>query len=360
MKIAICHNHLGERGGAERLVLYLAKHFNADIFTSFVESEKTYGELLSGLRFHIPDFPVPRAPILKQEIASLWFSNLDLKSEYDLILTSSSLGVYACIKNHPNMWYCDTPPRMFYDLYKYYATKHWGAFKKFVVSLWRSWRVPKEQKVVRDHVEKIATYSKNVARRIKKYYNRDSEIIYPPVDTTKFECKGYEDFFLVVQRLEPAKRTSLIIETFKRMPDKKLLIVGEGPEKKELGRLAKNRKNVQLLGSINEKELLDLYARCLATIYIPIDEDFGLIPVESMAAGKPCIAANEGGLKETVIDGKTGFLIEPTIKNLANVVEGLSAENAEKMKRDCIKRAKEFDISIFYKKFDELVERAVE
>ena len=287
MKIAICHNHLGERGGAERLVLYLAKHFNADIFTSFVKSEKTYGELLSGLRFHIPDFPVPRAPILKQEIASLWFSNLDLKSEYDLILTSSSLGVYACIKNRPNIWYCDTPQRMFYDLYEYYATKHWGAFKKFVVSLWRSWRVPREQKVVRDHVEKIATYSKNVARRIKKYYNRDSEIIYPPADTAKFEFKDYEDFFLVVQRLELAKRTSLIIEAFKRMPDKKLLIVGEGPEKKMLEKLAKNCKNVQLLGSISEKKLLDLYARCLATIYIPIDEDFGLIPVESMAAGKP-------------------------------------------------------------------------
>jgi glycosyltransferase involved in cell wall biosynthesis len=360
MKIAICHNHLGERGGAERLVLYLAKHYNADIFTSFVEPEKTYGELLSGLRFHIPDFPIPRAPILKQEIASLWFSNLDLKNEYDLILTSSSLGVYACIKNRPNIWYCDTPQRMFYDLYEYYATKHWGAFKKFIVSLWRSWRVPKEQKVVRNHVEKIVTYSENVARRIKKYYNRDSEIIYPPVDTAKFECKDYEDFFLVVQRLELAKRTSKIIEAFKRMPNKKLLIVGEGPEKKELERLAKNCKNIQFLGSINEKELLDLYARCLATIYIPIDEDFGLIPVESMAAGKPCIAANEGGLKETVVHGKTGFLIKPTIKNLISTVSGLTPEKAERMKQECIKRAKKFDISVFYEKFDETIKRVIE
>jgi glycosyltransferase involved in cell wall biosynthesis len=228
------------------------------------------------------------------------------------------------------------------------------------VSLWRSWRVPKEQRVVRDHVEKIATYSKNVARMIKRYYNRNSEIIYPPVDTAKFGCKGYEDLFLVVQRLELVKRTSLIIEAFKRMPDKKLLIVGEGPEKKRLKKLAKNCKNVQLIGSIGEKELLDLYARCLATIYIPIDEDFGLIPVESMVAGKPCIVANEGGLKETVVDGKTGFLIEPTVKNLIRAIRDLTPEKAEKMKQDCVKRAKKFDISVFYEKFDEIVKRAIE
>jgi glycosyltransferase involved in cell wall biosynthesis len=141
-------------------------------------------------------------------------------------IRSFSAG-YACIKNHPNIWYCDTPPRAFCDLYEYHTTKHWGVFKRLAMSLWRSWRVPKDQEVVRNHVERIATYSKNVARRIKKYYNRNSEIIYPPVDTAKFGCKGYEDLFLVVQRLEPVKRTSLIIEAFKRMPDKKLLIVGE-------------------------------------------------------------------------------------------------------------------------------------
>lgn len=103
-----------------------------------------------------------------------------------------------------------------------------------------------------------------------------------------------------------------------------------------------------------------IFARCLATIYIPIDEDFGLIPVESMAAGKPCIAANEGGLKETVVDGKTGFLIEPTVKNLISAVRDLTPEKAEKMKQDCVKRAKKFDISVFYEKFDEIVKRAIE
>lgn len=360
MKIAICHDHFDAKGGAEKLVLYLAKYFDADIFTSFIEPEKTYTEFLGGLRFHTPDFPVPRVPILKQEVASVWFSNLDLKNEFDLVLASSGLGVYACIKNHPNIWYCNSPPRVFYDLYEYHTTKHWGVFKRFVMSMWRSWRVPKDQNVARSHVEKIVTYSKNVASRIKRYYGRGSEIIYPPVDTAKFRCKDYGDFFLVVQRFEPEKRTSLIIEAFKHLTNKKLLIVGEGPEKKRLEKLAKNYSNIQFVGCISEEELLDLYARCSATIYVPINEDFGLIPVESMAAGKPCIAANEGGLKETVVDGKTGFLIEPTVKNLIGVVESLSTEKAEEMKQNCIERAKKFDISVFYKMFDELVKNAVE
>ncbi|MEM5808888.1 MAG: glycosyltransferase, partial [Candidatus Aenigmatarchaeota archaeon] len=131
------------------------------------------------------------------------------------------------------------------------------------------------------------------------------------------------------------------------------IICGEGPEKEKLMLQAKDCKNIKFVNyNISKKELLDLYSRCLATIYIPKDEDFGFIPVESMASGKPCIGANEGGLKETIIHGKTGFLINPTVNNLIKTIKHLTPEKAEKMKKDCIKRAKEFDISVFYKKWE--------
>jgi len=357
MKLAICHDHFAERGGAERLVLYLAKHFNAEIFTSFVCPGRTYQEFLTEVRIHTAPFFVTRLPILKQEVASFWFSNLNLKDKFDLVIASSTLGLYACKRNRPNIWYCHTPTRVLFDLYQY-CCERWGIFKRTVLSLWRAWRAPKELEAVK-YAERIVANSNNVVKRIRRYYNREATVIYPPVDTSKYRCRDYEDFFLVVQRLEPAKRTSLIVQSFKKMPEKKVVIVGDGPERKMLEGLARGSKNIQLLGSIGERELLDLYARCLAVIYVPMEEDFGLIPVEAMAAGKPCIAADEGGLRETVIHEKTGFLIKPTEENLIRAVRGLTPEKAERMKEDCLKRAKEFDISVFYKKFDELVKQTL-
>jgi glycosyltransferase involved in cell wall biosynthesis len=202
--------------------------------------------------------------------------------------------------------------------------------------------------------------SQNVGKRVKRYYDRESEVIYPPVETKNYKCKDYEDFFLVIQRLYLPKRTRIIVEAFKKMPDKKLIIVGDGPEKKKLENMAARSKNIQFLPyNIPPNEIIDLYSRCMATIYIPKEEDFGFIPVESMASGKPCIGSNEGGVKETIIDRKTGFLIKPTVSKLINAVKAMDVERAESMKKNCIKRAKDFDIKTFYRNWDMIIKRSM-
>lgn len=159
-----------------------------------------------------------------------------------------------------------------------------------------------------------------------------------------FKFEQFGDFYLAVSRLNPEKRISLIAKAFTKLPQKKLIIVGSGPEKNKILKIINNNKNIQLLVDVNEEELANLYSNCLAVIYMPIDEDFGLVPLEGMASGKVCIAADEGGCKETVIDGKTGFLIKATEKNIINIINDFNINQAKKMKSDCINQAKRFSI----------------
>jgi len=132
----------------------------------------------------------------------------------------------------------------------------------------------------------------------------------------------------------------MIAKTFTQIKQSKLIMVGDGPEKQNILQIIKKSKNIQLLTNVNEKTLIDLYAKCYTTIYLPIAEDFGLVPLESMASGKICIAANEGGCKETIINNKTGILINASVDNLKRVIRNLNRN-----KDACIKQAKLFDIS---------------
>jgi glycosyltransferase involved in cell wall biosynthesis len=361
MKIAVCYDSFELRGGGERTTLLLAKHLNADLYTTFIKWGGTYSKegLFHGINFYEIAPWIPSINIVKHEFMAKTFSNLNLFDSYDIVILSNAWAAYAAILNKSNLYYCFSPPRVFYDLYYSIRSRQTVPFK-LVLDVWRNWRMPKDQILVKQHVKKIISISKVVADRVKRYYDRESEIIYPPVDTKQLKFKDYEDFFLVVQILRPEKRTSLIIEAFKHIKDKKLFIVGDGPEKKKLELQSKHYKNIQFLNpQLERDEIIDLYSRCLGTIYIPKNEDFGLIPVESMAAGKPCIGVNEGGLLETLINNKTGFLINPTVKNLIKYIKFLTPEKAEKMKKACINQAKKFDESIFYRKFDNIIRETV-
>lgn len=150
-------------------------------------------------------------------------------------------------------------------------------------------------------------------QRVKMYFHRDAEVIYPPVETTKFTCNEYGDFWLSVNRLYPEKRVELQIDAFREMPEEKLIIVGGYSEGDHAKSYAKNiiknlPDNVKLRGEVSELELLDLYSRCKGLICTAMDEDFGMTPVEAMASGKPVVAVNEGGFKETVTEKKQVFL----------------------------------------------------
>ena len=201
------------------------------------------------------------------------------------------------------------------------------------------------------NLEGIVAISSNVQRRILEFHGRQSEIIYPPVDVNRFRFQGYGDFWLSVNRIYPEKRIDLQFDVFRELPEEKLVIVGgyaEGDHAANYyNKLVKNiPDNVEIRGTISEDELIDLYARCKGLICTAKDEDFGLTPVEAMASGKPVVAVNEGGFLETVINGRTGLLVEANKDELVRAVKEISVE-PRRYKENCVARAREFDTSVF-------------
>jgi glycosyltransferase involved in cell wall biosynthesis len=180
---------------------------------------------------------------------------------------------------------------------------------------------------------------------VKKYYSRESKVIFPPVQTNTYKNEQAGDYFLAVSRLFPEKRMSLIARAFAGMPSEKLVVVGDGPEREAIEKLVEQNSSITLLSNVPEHELIKLYANCRATVYMPIDEDYGLVPLEGMAAGKPCIAANEGGCKETIRDGKTGFLVDPDINSIQVAVGRMSREWVISHAEECRQQAQKFDLS---------------
>jgi len=214
---------------------------------------------------------------------------------------------------------------------------------------------------------KVTCNSKNTQNRIKKYLNKDAIIIYPPIDTKKFKFKKFGNFWLSVNRLFLHKRINMQINAFKKLPKEKLIIVGSYEKSRHFltyaNYIKKNKpKNVKIISWVDDKQLKDLYANCKGLITTAKDEDFGMTPVEAMASGKPVIAPNEGGYKETITP-KTGVLIDnintnKLIEIIKKISKKLKIKNIqEKYKKSCLQQAKQFDTKIFIRKIKEEIER---
>jgi glycosyltransferase involved in cell wall biosynthesis len=196
----------------------------------------------------------------------------------------------------------------------------------------------------------IVTNSKNVQGRVRRFYGREAEIIYPPVCTSRFYNSRYGDFWLSVNRIYPEKRIELQTEAFCYLPEEKLVIAGgyaagdhaEGYMKKIQQQLP---PNVTMVGEVPEQELLELYATCKGFICTALDEDFGLTPLEAMASGKPVVAVDEGGFRETVTP-QTGILVSTSRELIADAIRKISQDPAS-FKEACIARAAQFDLPIF-------------
>jgi glycosyltransferase involved in cell wall biosynthesis len=203
--------------------------------------------------------------------------------------------------------------------------------------------------------------------RLKKFLNRDAVVINPPIETSKLHYNKNGDFWLSVNRLLPPKRVDIQINAFAKLTNEKLIIVGSYEQSTNFLNYVKylkqiKPKNVEIKSWVDQKELIELYANCKGFITTAIDEDFGMTPVEAMASGKPVIASNEGGYKETVINNKTGILIDnideykliEAIKKINNDIK----INPQKYKKACQEQAKKFDIKVFIKKIEIEIENA--
>ena len=352
MKIALFHDYFNSRGGGERVVQALAKKFRPDIYTYFFNRENTYPDI-ANYRIHESGSKWTKTPFARNLDMIRFFRNLDLKGRYDAVILHGYIAVWGS-NNHPNVWYSIGTPKNIYSHELLTEPIH----RRLQMSVWK--RLVKQSNLEAvSKVDKMIVNSNLSRDRTWRMYGRESEVIYPPVDTKNFHSKKPEGFFFTASRLETNKRIHLIIEAFKKMPDKKLKIAGDGSVRKILERMASGYPNIEFLGRVGDEHLKELYATCNAFIFVPIMEDFGLVPVEAMASGKPVIAANEGGLKESMVDGKTGFLINANASEIMAAVEKCTDEYVAKVKNNCIKQAKKFDVSVFNMKMEKALKNAV-
>lgn len=344
-KIIILHDYFLYKGGGERLIITLAKAIGAEIATAFIEKDafnpRDYGIKTREFVKNIFLSNIPGVRHLAVQFSFL-FKTRFLK-DYDIVIYSGD--VVSAVHNSPrakNIAYVHTPPRHLYDNYGL-RIEQYNFLKRQIFRVYALVSRVRYEKGVRK-MDEIIVNSKTVQDRTKKYLSLESKIVYPPCDVNRFKWLGQKDYYFSWARLYDVKRVDEIVEAFTRMPDKKLVVASGGPELEKIKKIASGHDNIKILGWITDEQLLDLLGNCIATIYIPINEDFGMSPVESMSAGKPVIGVNEGGLRETVIDGKTGILVKPNfeIGDIIAAVKNISADQAIEMRNNCEERAKEF------------------
>ncbi|MDD3646270.1 MAG: glycosyltransferase [Candidatus Gracilibacteria bacterium] len=359
-KILILHDTFLYKGGGERLIMMMGKTLCADIASGFF-SEGSFDLRKEGFKGKMIS--------LSNEIFKKGFRHIKLKfaflfktqflRDYDTIIFSgdSISAVRNCRENTKKIYYCHTPPRYIYDLHELYLQKVpfiiKPAFKLFCFVFQKMYERDVRQ------MDLILTNSINTQKRIKKFLGIDAHVLYPPVDLDLFRYKGQGDYYLSFARLSDAKRVDKIVEAFKNMLDKKLVVIyGENdPQRQKVFDLASGCSNIKFVTLPGNVGFTDYVGNCIATIYIPIDEDFGMSPVESMAAGKPVLGVNDGGLKETIIDGKTGYLIDKDarIEDIVEAINKLTPEKCLEMKGDCEKRAGDFSLAEFELRLKEFV-----
>lgn len=322
-RVALVYDRVNKWGGAERVLLALHELFpKADLFTSVYDKKggswaRVFPQIHTSFLQQIPfakrnhEYLAPLMPIA--------FESFNF-SDYDLVISVSSEAAKGIITNGHTVHisYCLTPTRYLWSGYdNYFAKSLLKTLSSPAVAYLRHWDQMAAQRA--DHMIGI---SSEVKSRIKQYYKRDSKIIFPPVEISKFssskKSKKEPEYFLLVSRLVKYKRVDLAVEAFNKLK-LPLVIVGTGKQEKYLKKIAK--KNIKFVGQLTDLQLQSYYSGARALIF-PQFEDFGLVAVEAQAAGIPVIAYDKGGARDTVIHGKTGVFFEAqTVDSLIKAVK---------------------------------------
>ena len=330
MRVALVHDWLtGMRGGEKVLEVLCEINPDADIFTLFHQRgsvsdtierhriETSFVQYLPLARSHYRRY-LPLFPVAIEQF------DLD---PYELVISSSHCAAKAVIApgRARHLCYCHSPMRYAWDQFDAYfgparvgaAASRW--FYRPVLAAMARWDADTERRV-----QRFVANSRHVAGRIRRYYNRVATIVYPPVDTVFYHPADItpSSHFLVVSALVPYKRIELAMAACERL-GAGLRIVGDGPDRARLEARASGR--VEFLGRLTDSDIRDEYRKALAVI-LPGEEDFGIVPIEAQACGRPVVALARGGALETVIDGENGvFFAEPDVEHLSAALERVAA-----------------------------------
>lgn len=318
MKVALVHDWLRVNAGSEKVVhemLYILRNENPSLYTLFNKLNKKDSSLvLQGIKPHVS--LLQYFPFIKLYYRYLlpvlpWFMQLIRPRHYDYYISSShAVGKgFHVEKNKLHVCYCHTPMRYAWYLHNDYL-KESSAIRKlllrFVIPFIRNWDIKTSSRV-----DYFIANSKHIQEQIKSIYNRDATVIYPPVKVAKFALNSNprQNYYLALGRFVSYKKMAIVIEAFRRMNDKKLVLIGDGYDDKEIRKLLAKSPNIIWLGYQDDDRLIEYMQYAKACIFAA-KEDFGIMCVETQATGTPVLALREGGYVETVQEGLSGYFFD--------------------------------------------------
>ncbi len=364
MKVALVHDFLLKLGGAERVLKVFTDMFPDAPIHTLLYDEKSVGKVFPKERIitsklqNYPSFIKKRYKFLTNQMPKV-IEDFDF-SGYDLVLSSSSAYTHGIVvpSTTTHICYCHSPMRYAWDHASEYLEENHISGGKRIAYAWLLKGLREWDKLAADRPDKYLANSKTVAERLKKYYRLESDILYPPVDVKRFSVNGEKgDYFLIVSTLTPYKRIDLAVELFNKI-GRNLVIVGDGSHKSYLESIA--APNIKFKGFQSDEKVKELMENCRALLF-PGEDDFGIVPVEAMACGKPVLAFGKGGALETVVPSKTGeFFYEPTVASMEDGLARLMYNEKFYKPHEIREHAMKFDQSIFEKNIKDFIQKTRE
>ena len=356
-RVALVHDFLLDLRGAERVFLEMCELWpDAPIYTAVYDEEGTEGRFahrdvrctfLQKLR------PTARTFRTLLPFYPAAIESLDL-SHFDLVVSSSSAWAHAvlCDEHTVHVSYCHNPFRYAWnDRDRTLASRPDPVSRAALRSLFHRWR--QWDWIAAQRVDQYLANSNATRRRIRSYFNRESRVVYPPVETQRFQPGAVGDHYLVLSELMPHKHIDLAVEAFSRI-GRPLVVAGDGPDSRRLASLA--GPNVSFTGRVSDDEVSRLLSSARALVVTAVEE-FGMAAVEAQAAGRPVISVRAGGALETVRDGVTGCFWEGGPEGLAEAVLGFDTDAIDP--EACVRNSRRFDRSVFQRELIEEVDRTV-
>ncbi len=370
MRIGVIAGTL-EVGGAARVVVETIRHLPRHRWSIYTYDQpywygvKNHPELAgTEIRHWRLCGKTPRPPYrwlnLENEtmFSALRYLTADCRREDLLVAHVPPTTAAALTHRQPCVWYCHCLTRWLHEPGMYREIAEGSRVSRLAPAYHRLFR--RMELAAARRMAAICCNSEHTRSKLERHLGiKGARVVYPGIDLARARNEGFGDFVLYPSRLYPHKRAHLAVEAARRLPKVKFRIIGEGPELGRLQAMARGLKNVEILPPV--PDIYDQYARCLAVMYFPHDEDFGLVPVEAMACGKPVVAADEGGIRETVLDGRTGYLVKADdLDGIVRRIETLAGDRnlLKRMGAGAREHAQKYSWERFAREFQETIDEA--